>query len=274
MPDLRTLLELTVETISEASAIILRIRDKGFRTEKKSDSSPVTEADHASESCILEKLRRAYPDIIAISEEEFSAGIRPATGHTYWLIDPLDGTRGFASGGDDYAVNIGLISRGEPVLGVVAIPSAGQIYGGGKGLGAFRQDRSGRHEIHTVPVPKEGLRVLASRHYGSEERLHNFLAGKKVQSIGNMGSAVKIVRIAEGNADFYPRFGPTMEWDTAAPQAILEAAGGHLYVNNGARMSYDKKDRLNPPFYCSGSTIILPEPQDNLAGNEKDGSLP
>lgn len=256
MPDLDTLLELTVETASEASAVILKIREKGFQTRQKADCSPVTEADHASEACILGRLREACPDIPAISEEEFSAGIRPETGNLYWLIDPLDGTRGFAEGGDDYAVNIGLVYNGEPVLGTVAIPSTGQIYTGGKTLGAFRQDGTGRHRIHTVSLPEKGIRVLASRHFGSEKKLHDYLAGHKVQSIDYMGSAVKIVRIAEGDADFYPRFGPTMEWDTAGPQAILEAAGGHLYTEDGLPLTYDKKDRLNPAFYCSGPVMI------------------
>ncbi|GBQ05590.1 3'(2'),5'-bisphosphate nucleotidase CysQ family protein [Saccharibacter floricola] len=250
--DRRALLSLALEVISEAADIVNTIRERGFRTMIKADSSPVTEADQASEAHILSRLREAYPDIAAIAEEEHAAGIHIHPGSYYWLIDPLDGTKGFAAGGDDFAINIGLVHNDQPVLGAVALPAFAQFYSGGKGLGAFRHDAQGTHTIKTVTPSDEGLRVLASSHHGSETLLQKWLAGRPIHSITRMGSAAKLVRVAEGAADFYPRFGPTMEWDTAAPQAILEEAGGHLYDEHGHILRYGKEGWKNPPFYCTG----------------------
>lgn len=146
----------------------------------------------------------------------------------------LDGTRGFASGGKDFTVNIGLVRHDRPVLGVVALPGYGLIYSGGQGLGAHRSDGTNSTPIHTATPPAEGLRVLASSHHGNPELLERWLAGRQVASVEKLSSSVKFMRVAEGAADFYPRFGPTMEWDTAAPQAILEAAGGALLDETGA----------------------------------------
>lgn len=250
--DHRALLSLALDVISEAADIVRIIRARGFRTMIKADSSPVTEADQASERHILQRLRDACPDIAAIAEEEHAAGIHIATGDYYWLIDPLDGTKGFAAGGDDFAVNIGLVCGDRPILGAVALPAFDQIYGGGQNLGAFRVDSRGTHAIQTANPSDDGLRVLASSHHGSETLLQKWLAGRRIRSITRMGSAAKLVRVAEGKADFYPRFGPTMEWDTAAPQAILEEAGGHLYDEHGHILRYGKEGWKNPPFYCTG----------------------
>lgn len=250
--DHHALLSLALDIVSEAADIVRIIRAKGFNTTIKADSSPVTEADRASELHILQRLRQAYPDIAAIAEEETAAGMQIQIGEYYWLIDPLDGTRGFAAGGNDFTINIGLIRHNKPILGVVALPAFHQIYGGGKNLGAFRIDDTGKHTIQTVQPHSEGLRVLTSSHHGSETLLQKWLAGRSIQSIIRMGSAAKIMRVAEGNADFYPRFGPTMEWDTAAPQAILEEAGGHLYDDTSHILRYGKYQWKNPPFYCTG----------------------
>ncbi|QDH16412.1 3'(2'),5'-bisphosphate nucleotidase CysQ family protein [Swingsia samuiensis] len=251
--DDNNLLALAFRLAEEASHIINGIRLRGFRTEIKKDFSPVTEADRASEAHILSNLRLHYPSIPAIGEEEMSAGINIPADDTYWLIDPLDGTRGFASGGEDFTVNIGLIRGGEPVLGVVALPAYGLIYSGGVNLGAHRYDGKENIPIHTAVPSPDGLRVLASSHHNNKELLERWLCGRKVLSVQQISSSVKFMRVAEGDADFYPRFGPTMEWDTAAPQAILEAAGGAILDQHGERLRYGKADRLNPPFYCTGS---------------------
>ncbi|MBS1089138.1 3'(2'),5'-bisphosphate nucleotidase CysQ family protein [Gluconobacter wancherniae] len=251
--DDRALLALALRLASEAAEIINEIRARGFQTEIKADASPVTEADRASERHILRGLRDACPSLPAIGEEEMSAGVEVEAGHAYWLVDPLDGTRDFSSGGTDFTVNIGLVRGDHAVLGVVALPAYGQIYAGGQGLGANRYDASGVQPIHTAKPSEEGLRVLASRHYGNSELLDEWLAGRKVLSLEKMGSSVKFMRVAEGTADFYPRLGPTMEWDTCAPQAILEAAGGHLLDEHSAPMRYGKPGRLNASFYCTGS---------------------
>lgn len=249
------LLALALRLAREASGVINTIRARGFVTSVKSDSSPVTEADQAAEAHILAGLRAAVPQIPVIAEEEVAAGISTQAGAMYWLVDPLDGTREFAAGRDDFTVNIGLVRGDRAVLGAMALPAYDEFYAGGEGLGAKRWDADGVHDIHVRPVPEEGLTVLASRHYADDPRLSRFLAERRVASVGNIGSAVKFVRVAEGRADFYPRLGPTMEWDTAAPQAIVEAAGGHITLMDGQPLRYGKAGWKNPPFLCS-STLL------------------
>ncbi|MCQ9156080.1 3'(2'),5'-bisphosphate nucleotidase CysQ [Acidomonas methanolica] len=246
------LLALATRLAGEAAELIRDIRARGFATETKSDRSPVTEADHAAERHILSGLRAATPHIPAIGEEEVAAGVTTEPGPVYWLVDPLDGTREFVAGRDDFTVNIGLVRHGRAVLGAVALPAYGQIYAGLAGVGASVTDREGTRPIHAVSPGPEGLRVLASRHYSDDPRLKAWLAGRVVASVGNIGSAAKFVRVAEGAADFYPRLGPTMEWDTAAPQAVVEAAGGAVLDEHGAPLRYGKPGWLNPPFQCRG----------------------
>lgn len=240
-----------LEIITNASNLILEIRKTGFKTDIKTDSSPVTEADEASENYILQELRAKYPHIPAIAEEESASGIYIQPSHYYWLIDPLDGTCDFAEGTDNFTVNIGLIEGNKPRFGVVALPAYGEFYIGGVNIPAERITKETRALIKVSPPPQEGLRVLTSHYHHSEKYLSKLVKEQPIQTIEPMGSAAKIMRIAEGNADFYPRFGPTMEWDTAAPQAILEAAGGYLLDQHGNPLLYGKKDWKNPPFYCS-----------------------
>jgi 3'(2'), 5'-bisphosphate nucleotidase len=246
------LLALAAELARQAGAIILAIRARGFETVRKLDHSPVTEADHQAEAVIAAGLRKATPDIPVIAEEEAAAGLVQTPTASYWLVDPLDGTREFAAGYDSFTVNIGLVRGGVPVLGVVGVPALGELFGGIVGQGAWKQTALERHAIAARVPPPEGLTVLASRHYASDPRLAAFLAGRPVASVTNMGSALKIARVAEGAADLYPRLGRTMEWDTAGPQAVLEAAGGRLMDIAGNRLTYGKPGWENPHFICSG----------------------
>lgn len=248
--DAEALLALAARLADEAAALINDIRDNGFETIIKADKSPVTEADKAAERHILAGLRAATPDIPAIGEEEVAGGTFVEPGVTYWLVDPLDGTREFAAGRDDFTVNIGLIHKNRPLLGAMALPAYDQLYTGLVGRGAWRRDVDGLTEITTAPPPEDGLRILASRHYADDPRLKDWLAGRKVAKLGNIGSAAKFARVAEGEADFYPRLGPTMEWDTAAPQAIVEAAGGRVLDESGAPLSYGKPGWFNPPSFA------------------------
>ncbi len=245
------LLELAADLAHRAGAAILAVRALGFETLRKADRSPVTAADHAAEAVIVAGLRAATPDIPVIAEEEMEAGISPDVNHDYWLVDPLDGTREFAALRDEFTVNIGLVRHGVAVLGVVGVPAYDEIFAGCPGI-AWKQTAAGRAPIRARPIPEAGLHVLASRHYSGDHRLDAFLKGRKVEKVTNMGSALKMVRIAEGAGDLYPRFGRTMEWDTAAPQAILEAAGGTLTTMDGAPFRYGKLDWENPPFVCTG----------------------
>jgi 3'(2'), 5'-bisphosphate nucleotidase len=246
------LLELAAELADRAGEAILKIRAAGFDVQRKEDRSPVTEADHAAEAIIVAGLRAAEPGIPVIAEEEVAAGRITAVSPQYWLVDPLDGTREFAAGNDEFAVNIGLVRNGIAVLGVVGIPAAGELFGGILGKGAWKRTDAGRTPVSARVPPPEGLTVLASRYHGSSERLDEFLRGKKVARLVNFGSSVKFCRLAEGIADLYPRFGRTMEWDTCAPQAVLEAAGGTVCTFQGDRLTYGKPGWENPHFVCTG----------------------
>jgi 3'(2'), 5'-bisphosphate nucleotidase len=246
------LLELSADLALRAAATILRIRARGFEVERKADRSVVTEADHASEALISAGLLKAAPEIPVVAEEAAAGGAALVASACFWLVDPLDGTREFAGGGDDFTVNIGLVRDGRVVLGVVGVPATGELFGGIVGAGAWL--RRGGHEtpIHARRVPAEGLTVLASRHHGDAARLDAFLAGRPVAKIMNFGSSLKFCRLAEGIADLYPRFGRTMEWDTAAPQAVLEAAGGTVRTLDGRPLAYGKPGWENPHFVCTG----------------------
>ena len=246
------LLALAADLALQAAVVILAIRARGFETTRKDDQSPVTEADRQAELLIAAALRAATPAIQVIAEEESAAGRGHDNAADYWLVDPLDGTREFAAGRDEFTVNIGLVRNGAPVLGVVGVPALGELFGGIVGVGAWKRTVQGQHAIHTRTPPAEGLTVLASRHSANNDLLAPFLAGRTVAAIENYGSALKIVRLAEGAADLYPRFGRTMEWDTAAPQAVLEAAGGQLVDTAGVRLGYGKPGWENPHFLCWG----------------------
>ena len=249
----RDMLELAYTLAAQAGEEIMRVRARGFATMEKSDESPVTEADHAAEALILAGLRAACPTIPVVAEEEMAAGHIPADADTLWVVDPLDGTREFAKRRDDFAVCIGLVRHGAPLLGVVGQPATGALYGGIVGVGAWKREGGVEREIAARRPPAEGLSVVASRHYADDPRLTPFLEGRRVANVLHMGSALKFCLVAEGKADLYPRFGPTMEWDTAAAQAVVEAAGGTVRVlEGGAVLAYGKPEWRNPPFVCMG----------------------
>jgi 3'(2'), 5'-bisphosphate nucleotidase len=246
------LLALAVDLVQQAAAVIMTIRNRGFSTSHKPDASVVTEADHAAEQLIAAGLRAATPDIAVIAEEEVAAGHREIRGSSFWLVDPLDGTREFAQMRDEFAVNIGLVRDHHVVLGAVAVPAHGEIFAGIVGRGATRRDGRGEHPISARFPPAAGLDVIASRHYANDPELAKFLNGRPIASLKNAGSALKFCRVAEGVADLYPRLGRTMEWDTAAPQAVLEAAGGSVKTLDGVRLGYAKPGFENPHFICTG----------------------
>lgn len=231
---------------------ILAVREEGFAVDRKADFSPVTVADTRAERLIVAGLRAETPDIPVIAEEEVAAGRLTEIASRFWLVDPLDGTREFAAGHDEFAVCIGLVVEGRVVLGAVGAPAEGAVYGGIVGQGAWRQDAAGRVAITARTPPAEGITVYASRHYANDPLLGEYLARYKVAKLTNIGSALKFCRLAEGVADFYPRLGRTMEWDTAAPQAVLEAAGGRVVTMDGQPLRYAKSGFENPHFLCFG----------------------
>ena len=248
-----TLLDLAFDLAERAGAKILEVRARGFDTHRKSDQSPVTEADHAAEAVIVAGLRAATPDIPVVAEEEIAAGHVPDHADQFWVVDPLDGTREFSAGRDEFAVCIGLVRNGRAMLGAVGAPAQGEVFGGIVGVGAWKQNKSGRIAISTRAVPEDGMAVVASRHDADDPRLKPYLTGRKIASLLNIGSALKFCRVAEGIADLYPRFGRTMEWDTAAAQAVVEAAGGQVVeALTGAPFRYGKPGWENPGFICWG----------------------
>jgi 3'(2'), 5'-bisphosphate nucleotidase len=249
----RALLDLAFDLARQAGEVIMQVRARGFETMEKADESPVTEADHAAEAVILAGLRAACPGIPVVAEEEIAAGHVPLDADTLWVVDPLDGTREFAKRRDDFAVCIGLVRHGAPELGVVGQPATGALYGGIVGQGAWKREGGVERVIAARRPPAQGLSVVASRHYADDPRLTPFLEGRRVADVVHMGSALKFCLVAEGKADLYPRFGPTMEWDTAAAQAVVEAAGGSVrLLEGGGVLRYGKAEWRNPPFVCVG----------------------
>jgi len=257
------LLNLAADLARQAGAVILAVRARGFETESKADLSPVTEADRAAEALIVAGLRRAAPDIPVVAEEEISAGHVPARADSFWLVDPLDGTREYAAGRDDFAVCIGYVRDGKVVLGVVGVPALGELFGGivaprSTGGGAWKRTGSGEQAIVCRKTPPAGADVIASRSFVTDPRTASFLAGHTVASVLHVGSALKFCRVAEGRADLYPRLGRTMEWDTCAPQAVVEAAGGSVRPVDaegrvsGSSLLYAKAGWENPSFLCAG----------------------
>ena len=246
------LLSLAADLADRAGAVILEIRARGFAVQHKADLSPVTEADQAAEAIIAAGLRAARPDIPVIAEEEAAAGLAGEASAQFWLVDPLDGTREFTAGSDEFTVNIGLVRDGRVALGVVGVPAMREMFGGIVGHGAWKRTAAGRVPIAARVPPAEGLTVVASRRHGDVARLAAYLRGRPVARTLNFGSSLKFCRLAEGVADLYPRFGRTMEWDTGAAQAVLEAAGGTVCTLDGAPLCYGKPGWDNPHFVCTG----------------------
>ncbi len=247
----------------EAGQITLDYFDEsGYEgADAKADGSPVTLADQEAEKLINKKLEEMLPGIPMIGEEASAAGHRPdLSGQEYfWLVDPLDGTKEFISGKGDYTVNIALIHKREPVLGVVYAPAVGELYAGYTEENGNRkalrwlEDTESEKDIHVRKPPREGLTVVASKSHGSAQRLDQYLSGHKVEKLIKRGSSLKICVIAAGKADLYPRFGPTCEWDTAAGDAILRAAGGIIKDFQGKPLVYGGADPhfLNPEFVAA-----------------------
>jgi 3'(2'), 5'-bisphosphate nucleotidase len=248
------------EAAREAGEAILEIVRRGFEIETKGDSSPVTVADRAAEQIILAALASAAPGVPVIAEEEVAAGRIPAHDDIYFLVDPLDGTKEFCRGGDDYTVNIGLIEDGVPALGVVFAPATGRLHGGSVGAGAWVDDRQGRKEIRTRPRGEQ-LTAVASRLHLNQATIDYLEQAAGGCSYVGVGSSLKFCIVAEGQADIYPRASPTSEWDTAAGHAVLLAAGGLVDGPDGTSLRYGKRAFLNRAFVAtSGWKPPLLEP--------------
>jgi 3'(2'),5'-bisphosphate nucleotidase len=259
MTALPNLVPTLVEAALEAGAEIERLYGEGCAVDEKADGSPVTLADQRAESIILHRLHAAFPEVHILAEEEAAAGRIPTLGRRFFCVDPLDGTKGFVQRTGEFTVNIALIEDGVPVAGVVYAPDSKLLYYGARGEGAFRtRDGGGAEPIAARPRPAGGLTGVGSRNHaapGTEERNAALGIADYVPS----GSSLKFCLVAEGTADVYPRYGTTCEWDTAAGQAVLEAAGGRvLALDEAGReagpLLYGKVERRfeNPHFIAWG----------------------
>ena len=247
------LLEQVGDIAKRAGQEILKVYETNFDVERKSDSTPVTEADKRSEDIILRSISMGVTDKFPIvSEEAFASNNTPIIGDgPFWLVDPLDGTKEFINRNGEFTVNIALIESGRPVLGVIHSPVSNQTFWGAT-VGAFSQtDDEDEKIISCRDIPMNGLEAIVSRSHRSPEE-DQLLSKYKITSETSIGSSIKFCRIAEGKADIYPRFGRTMEWDTAAGHAILNFAGGTITNLDGSPLVYAKPGFENPSFLALG----------------------
>lgn len=219
--------------------------------EYKSDDSPLTLADKASHELIMSSLSKLYPDIPIISEEGAKMPYEERKEFEYfWLVDPLDGTKEFINRNGEFTVNIALIEKGHPVAGFIYAPVLDTFWVGNRDI-AYKVHRQERSEIHVNRRTSDRVAVRSKSHASPEE--DEILEKYDVKDSISVGSSLKFCMVAEGKADVYYRFGPTMEWDTAAGQAIVQAAGGRVLKNTGPEVfSYNKKELLNGSFLCLG----------------------
>lgn len=258
----------------EAGEIVLRYFDPDSEQVawEKEDGSPVTRADREAEDFIKKALEDITPSVPMIGEESSAQGHIPdlSGAEYFWMVDPLDGTKEFIAGREDFTVNIALLRfegdgengqarTGAPVLGVVYAPAKGELYAGcGPGTAIrWLEETDAEKPIRTRRAPAEGLTVAASRSHGNSARLEKFLSEYKVAKLLRSGSSLKICAVAAGKADLYPRLGPTSEWDTAAGDAVLRAAGGRITDLDGAALIYGQASRkfINPPFLARSGDV-------------------
>ena len=247
-----------VELALQAGEAILPFWRTGTAVTTKADESPVTAADLAAHHLILAGLTALAPDIPVLSEEDadIPQSVR-ASWQRWWLVDPLDGTKEFINGSEEFTVNIALVERGQVVFGVVSMPTSGRFYVGGAGLGAWRGDQGAPPlaiQVRQAPAAGEAFTVVASRRHSSPEQ-ERLLAGLSASlgplELANVGSSLKFCLLAEGAADCYPRLAPTSQWDTAAAQGVLEGAGGEVLDLGGATFSYPARESLLNEFFLA-----------------------
>jgi len=263
------LAEALLPVAIKAGQAILAVRRRGSAgVEWKADSSPVTEADRAAEAVIAAALAEIAPGVPVIAEEAAYEGRVPATGIEFFLVDPLDGTREFVKGGNDFTVNIGLIRNGAPVVGVILLPETGKLFWGVAGVGAWRAlvvdgAIAEQQPICARPAPDGPIAVVASRSHRTPET-DAYIRRYDVADLVSAGSSMKFCVVATGKADLYPRMGTTMQWDTAAGDAILRAAGGTVVTLDGRPLRYGPDGEgaaayKNPWFIAAGGLKPLPQ---------------
>ena len=259
------LADALVETAIAAGKAILEVRASPLAVDKKLDSSPVTEADRAAEAIILAALASLAPAIAVIAEEACAAGNVPTVGDAFFLVDPLDGTKEYIKGGDDFTVNIALVRHGRPAMGVVFAPATGALYVGADGSAWTATVKDGwvgaRKAIHVRHAGRR-VDVVASKSHRTPET-DAYIARYPVGNLVSAGSSLKFCLVAEGKADLYPRMGATMQWDTAAGDAVVRAAGGKVVTLDGRPLAYGPTGAgggaafRNPWFIAAGGLEVL-----------------
>lgn len=251
-------LEALTATVREAGTIALEIYNKPFAVETKADQSPVTQADLAVDKLLYAAISAAFPDVVIVTEEQAQTHRAIAPDTTFFLVDPIDGTREFINKTGEFTINIALIEQGQPVAGIVFAPVQNRFFIGDLENGAFEIDQSGSHKRLSVrSCTKERLTAIASRSHRTPET-QSFLDNYAIIDCVTAGSSLKFCILAAGEADIYPRFGPTMEWDTAAGHAILKAAGGQVLNIDRTPLIYAKPEFRNPDFMaCSPDAAQL-----------------
>lgn len=252
--------EIFADIALEAAVAVMKVYASESHPRRKPDRSPVCDADEFAETIILERLGECLPDLPVLAEEAAAQGKKTVSGSTFILVDPVDGTREFLSHNGEFTINIALIVNGEPHAGVVYAPALERLWiAGGRATsckvapGASLPPPQERRPVRVRPAPADGLVVMASRSHGDAET-EAFLADLPVRERRAAGSSLKFCIVAEGEADVYPRFGQTMEWDTAAGDAVLRAAGGVVLDRANRRLQYGKVGRQfkNGPFVAWG----------------------
>ncbi|WP_335943711.1 3'(2'),5'-bisphosphate nucleotidase CysQ [Pseudomonas sp. G166] len=259
-----SLMAPVVELALKAGEAILPFWRANVQVNHKADESPVTAADMAAHDVIVAGLTALAPDIPILSEEDANIAQSVRAGwQRWWLVDPLDGTKEFISGSEEFTVNIALVEQGRVVFGVVSMPTNGRFYVGGAGLGAWRADQGSEPlpiTVRNVLAPGETFTVVASRRHTSPEQER--LLGGLSESLGELqltsiGSSLKFCLVAEGAADCYPRLAPTSQWDTAAAQGVLEGAGGEVLDLNGEPFCYPARESLlNTSFLALPAKVV------------------
>ena len=247
------MIDALIDITRAAGNAILEVYNDNFEVETKADATPLTQADLRAHQVILDGLRALAPDLPVLSEEAEPPPFRERRQwRRYWLVDPLDGTKEFVNRNGEFTVNIALIEDGTPVLGVVGVPVGDAVYVGERREGrAFRVDANGRTRLQARPMGANAITVVASRRHGSDRlaRYLGVLAERFEVARKPVGSSLKLCILAAGEADLYPRLGPTSEWDIAAAHAVLAAAGGAVMRLDGTPLVYNAKESLlNPDF--------------------------
>lgn len=258
------LIDDLIPVVAEAGKLAMEIYGREPDVTLKADQSPLTEADLAVDRVLVSALEERYPAIPVVTEERSASQNLDRADDRFFLVDPIDGTKEFIKKTGEFTINIALVENGVPVAGIVYAPAADRLFIGQEGRGAWEISGGKRSPI-SVREANAAMTAVASRSHLTPET-ESFISGNKITDCVNAGSSLKFCLVAAGEADIYPRFGPTMEWDTAAGHAVLTAAGGQVLTCDGAPLSYAKPEFRNPYFIAASPTAAYTMPKSASTG--------